>query len=362
MYKRRDKWISDFYWEGKRYTKSWGAISKTVATEKDRKFRIEVMEGKHALRARRIAFEKFAEKYLEHAALHKKPNSVRRNRFSIAMLMPHFEGKRLDSIHPFQVEQYKKTRRAGGVEPATVNRDVATLRNMFNKAVDWGYLSANPLCSVKLLTEDNEIMWPLTPEEEARLLEKCNSSAQEKKYLADLVLFALHSGMREMEIFNLRRSEIDLEKRYIQVLDTKNHEPRKVPINETLKSVIGRQALDERCEYLFSNAEGEKLTVLTNAFWHAVKEAGLTRVEERDGKMRKVRFRFHDLRHSFGTRLGMAGVDLKTIMEIMGHKTPRMAMRYQHPAPSHKLQAVRNLDQVPSKVTTAKVVSGNFGA
>ena len=55
-------------------------------------------------------------------------------------------------------------------------------------------------------------------------------------------------------------------------------------------------------------------------------------------------FRFHDLRHTFGSRLGMAGTDLKTIMEIMGHKTHVMAMWYQHPSPDHKLKAVRNLD------------------
>ena len=59
-----------------------------------------------------------------------------------------------------------------------------------------------------------------------------------------------------------------------------------------------------------------------------------------------MRFRFHDLRHTFGSRLGMNGTDLKTIMEIMGHKTPRMAMRYQHPSPEHKLTAARSLDRI----------------
>jgi len=68
--------------------------------------------------------------------------------------------------------------------------------------------------------------------------------------------------------------------------------------------------------------------------------------------MRKVRFRFHDLRHTFGTRLGMKGVDLKTVMDIMGHKTYKVAMRYQHPAPEHKLDAVKFLDEVPSIFTT----------
>ena len=63
-----------------------------------------------------------------------------------------------------------------------------------------------------------------------------------------------------------------------------------------------------------------------------MKKAGLERwATDKDGKKKKVRFRFHDLRHTFGSRLGMAGVDLKTIMEIMGHKSAKVAMRYQHP-------------------------------
>jgi len=67
MYLRKGKWYSDFWHAGKRHTKSWGAISKTVATEKDRKFRTQVLEGKYILKAKRITFEKFSEKYLEYA-------------------------------------------------------------------------------------------------------------------------------------------------------------------------------------------------------------------------------------------------------------------------------------------------------
>lgn len=67
-------------------------------------------------------------------------------------------------------------------------------------------------------------------------------------------------------------------------------------------------------------------------------------IEDEDGKPMIERFRFHDLRHTFGSRLGMAGADLKTIMEIMGHKTPKMSMRYQHPTPTHKLKAVEKVD------------------
>ena len=91
------------------------------------------------------------------------------------------------------------------------------------------------------------------------------------------------------------------------------------------------------------------------AFWFAVKKAGLVRIDAKTGE--EVRFRYHDCRHTFGSRLGMAGKDLKTIMEIMGHKSTKVAMRYQHPAPEHKLETVRILDKkFPSQIPTGQII------
>lgn len=167
------------------------------------------------------------------------------------------------------VEQYKKKRRDNAATPGTVNRDIATLRNMLKKAVEWGYLSVNPMNKVKQFKEDNERMWVLAPEEEAKLSEECGKSPQRarKRYLKDLVLFALNSGMRQSEIFNLKKAEINLKQRFVLVTDTKNHENRTVPVNDTLKAVIQRRFDASDSEYLFCNAKGEMLTVLTNAFW-----------------------------------------------------------------------------------------------
>ena len=349
MYQRNGNWVTEFYHDGIRYKKSLGkGISKTVAKEREAKYRQEVREGKHRVKARRIKFEKFKQKYLDNARVNKKPSSAKRNEVSIGQLMPYFKGKLIGSIHPFQVEQYKKARREGGTSPATVNRDVACLRNMLNMAVEWNYLQVNPIAKVKLLTEDNEVMWVLSPEEEARLLDECEKRPQRKsaKYLRDLVEFALYSGMRQGEIFGLMRVHVHLEENYVLATDTKTHQDRPIPINETMREILVRR-MENQKEYIFTNSAGGKLTVLTNAFWRAVKEAGLIRWDA--GK--KVRFRFHDLRHSFGSRLGMNGTDLKSIMEIMGHKTAKVAMRYQHPSPSHKLEAVKNLDEIRKKIT-----------
>jgi len=100
------------------------------------------------------------------------------------------------------------------------------------------------------------------------------------------------------------------------------------------------------------NNKGKKLAFLTNAFRRAVKDAGLI-IWDGD---KKVRFRFHDCRHTFGSRLGMKGFDLKTIMEIMGHKTAKVVMRYQHPTPDHKSQAVKSLDEISFKAEDEKIL------
>lgn len=134
--------------------------------------------------------------------------------------------------------------------------------------------------------------------------------------------------MRKEELFSLRKIHVNIDRSFLQVIDSKTHEGRFVPLNETLKEIL-RRRLELPGEYVFSNARGGKLAVLTNAFWNAAERAGLIRWQ--GGK--RVRFRFHDLRHSFGSRLGMQGVDLKSIMEIMGHKSAKVAMRYQHPSP-----------------------------
>ena len=89
MYLRNGNWVTEFYHEGVRYKKSMGqGISKTVAKEREAKFKTEVREGKHHQKSRKIKFKTFAEKYLEHARWNKKPSSAKRNQVSINMLMP----------------------------------------------------------------------------------------------------------------------------------------------------------------------------------------------------------------------------------------------------------------------------------
>jgi integrase len=366
MYKRNKTWISDFFIDGRRYVRVWKGLNKTQAKQEETDLKVSIQRGEHIEKpkdgkpgkpSRNIHFEVFAEDfYLRMCRTTKMPKTAKRAETSIKQLNEHFKGIPLKNIHPLMVEEFKKARRDEGVSPATINKDLDTLKSLFKYAVSWGYLRSDPISSrVKRFRADNTKEWILSDEEEERLLKCCEERGQRKKYLRDLTVFALYSGMRQGEIFNLKKFEVNLKDRYILVSKTKTHHSRKVPINDTLYSVLKRRIKeDPRTEYVFSNEDGHKLRWLTSAFWEAIKSAGLTRKETQEGKTKEVRFRFHDLRHTFGSRLGMNGVELKSIMEIMGHRTERMAMRYQHPTPVHKLDAVKTLDRrvksAPQKV------------
>lgn len=358
LYLRGDRWYSDFWHEGVRYRKSHGKVSESAAKKKDATLQSDVYNGRYYEKKRRILFKAFKKKYIKRRSLHLKSSTVKRYEGSIKMLEKHFNNILMGKITPATVETYKRRRRSWfkddhdgrDISPGTLNRDIRTLTNMMKKAVEWGYLQRNPLAGMEMLKEDNEgCIWALTQEQEQSLLEACDNRPQRrnKKYLKDLVLFAINTGMRQEEIFKLKWSNVFIKNSYIRVTDTKTHEDRNVPINLTVRDILKRRK-SQGTEYVFTNSKGKRLTVLTNAFWTAVKKAGLEWVEkDKKGKViDKGRFRFHDCRHTFGSRLGMNGTDLKTIMEIMGHRTTKVAMRYQHPSPDHKLAAVKSLDIV----------------
>ena len=137
MFSRKGKlgvsWYSDFYYKGKRYKKAWGRVPKTVAKEKEIKFKNQIASGEFEKRKKNTPFEKFIEQYLEYSKVHKRPKSYLRDITSTGALKTFFKGKILSDIHPFLIEKYKKMR-LERVKPANVNRELACLKNMFSKA------------------------------------------------------------------------------------------------------------------------------------------------------------------------------------------------------------------------------------
>jgi integrase len=242
-----------------------------------------------------------------------------------------FEGY-LSKLTTAQIEKYKITR-GESVAPATVNRELALLKHMLTKAVEWGYLKDNPAKSVKLLKELPGRLRYLEAEEIERFLDSCNDDPQ-VPYLGPIVTMALHTGMRLDEILGLRWDDIDLKHRLITITKTKNNERKTIPINDVLYEELSRLPRHVTSPYLFCHPGGTRILRIDRSFRSALKRAGVDK------------FRFHDLRHTFASHLAMRGVPLEIIGTLLGHKDPKMTKRYAHLSPTSLKAAVATLQDL----------------
>ena len=338
VYLRGRSWYIDFHYEGKRITERVGRVSRSVAEEKLDIRRSEVIRGEWKPKVVKILFEKFKEDYLKYSKGNKKPNSSLRDECSLKHLSKFFGAKMLSDITPFLVEKYKLTRKEKEAEPGTINRELGCLRHMFNMAAKWKKVQSNPVKEVKFLKEPKGKDRILSHEEETRLLETVRLTTK-SQHLEPIIVTALNTGMRKGEILGLKWSNVDFKAGVIIVEGTKNGEIRKIPMNKKLTETLESAKKVSKGEYVFSENE-EPYGDVKTGWWTALEKA------EIEG------FRFHDLRHTFGSRLGMKGYDIKTIAELMGHKDIKMTMRYSHPTPEHKKRAVESLDSVTTIFTT----------
>ncbi len=220
--------------------------------------------------------------------------------------------------------------------PATVNRMLAILKHMLRKATDWDMVEEDILKrtrKVRLLKEPPGRLRYLSKDECQALIGACIS------HLKPIMITALNTGMRKGEILGLRWEQVDLKHGFILLDVTKNGERREIPINSTLRATLEAIPHGLESEYVFVNRNGNPFKDVKRSFHTACRRAGISD------------FRFYDLRHTFASHLVMGGVDITTVKELLGHKTLTMTLRYAHLAPSHKVNAVRVLEEELGTVT-----------
>jgi len=333
IYKKGNNWYVDYYLKGRRKRKKVGP-SKKLAEQVLKDIQVKNAKGEYlgVFEERKISFADFAQRYLVYSKTNKAFFSYKRDLVSFNNLLPIFGDKYLFEIIPQVVEEYKTNRLQEGVTPATVNRELSLLRHFFNKAIEWGYLTKNPMQEVKLLKEPPGRTRYLRTEEIETLLGIIDSFPNDiKSYLKPIVLIALNTGLRKREILQLRWKDIYFEKRKITVSVTKTNETRIVPMNETIYQELKKMPQDQESEYLFCNRKGEPFGNIRKSFDRALK---LAKIND---------FRFHDLRHTFASHLVMNGCDIRTVQQLMGHKDIKMTMRYSHLSRSHLQDAVEKL-------------------
>jgi len=331
IYKRGNNWYIDFTFHGQRIREMVGP-SRKLAEAVIAKRKAEIAENRF-LDVRKeppsIKFYDFAREYLQWARANKKPSSHTRDLSMMRQLSKEFETRNLQEITTWQIEKYK-ARRKEEVKVATVNREVALLKHMYTKAIEWGKVKESPAKKVKLLKGEVNRVRFLMPEEIQVLLSNCCD------HLRPIVTVALNTGMRKGELLGLRWDQVNLDQGIISILDTKNHERRDLLMNETVKATLRALKEKKAGDYVFCDGNGRNFASLRHSFETALRKSA---IED---------FRFHDLRHTFASNLVMEGVDLVTVQQLMGHKTLEMTLRYSHLAPNHKMRAVNILDRLLS--------------
>ena len=270
--------------------------------------------------------------------------------------------KKLADISAWDIQKWRTEKDKQGLAASTVNRRVTTLKAVLNKAVEWDVIPANPLNKIKPLKIDKKSRVRFLSKDEEKALRQALDDREADirrgrmsgnawrevrgyktlpsidsvftDYLKPMVLLTLNTGLRRGEVFNLKWSDVDFSHKQLTVEGTtaKSGQTRHIPLNKEALALLVNWKLQSKSLFVFpSPVTGGKLDNIKSA-WEALRaRAGIPG------------FWFHDLRHTFASKLVMAGQDLYVIKELLGHSTIQMTERYAHLSPDHKASAVEFL-------------------
>ena len=302
------------------------AGSKSFAKDLLASRKAAVLEGRKlpTLRKKGVTFGQIANDALGYSRTHKLSASDDEQRMEL--LLEWFGNAPADSLKPLDIQRKliaaKETR---NWTEATFNRYRSLISLAYRIAVENGGVQSNPIRLVRRLRENNSRTRFLSVVEETRLREVIEPTHPERWAQ---VLFAIHTGLRAGEQAGLKWADVltHTDPPQVQILLSKNGEKRHVPLNAE-----AQKALDTAKAHA---VDGQRVFLpQPYRVWFeiALKAAG---IEE---------FTWHDLRHTFASRLVMSGVDIRTVAQLMGHKTLQMSMRYAHLAPKHLAEAVAKI-------------------
>jgi len=312
-----------------------------------------------------LTFTKFLEEEYK-SWIHMHAKSASKIYHCLTKNFKEFLNYKLIALTPYELEKWRTRRLEGGVKPATVNRDITSLKAMLARAVEWGFLPHHPLEKFKKLKEDKspKIRF-LSDEEEANLraaldereenirkerlsgnewrayrniaLMPCLYSKNFADYLKPMVLISMNTGLRRGSLVSLKWSDINF-KNKVFTTDGENNKSGStyhVPLNkeayevfQKLKEDAGDINLDN---YIFTY-KGQKLNSIKTSWLRLLKKAYISN------------FRWHDLRHHFASKLVIKGAPLNTVRDLLGHSNITMTLRYAHLCPSERERVVSLLD------------------
>ena len=269
--------------------------------------------------------------------------------------------KPMTSLHQLAIEGMRQKWRKSGKLPRTINRDLQRIQSVLSRAVEWGVLDRHPLKGLKPMKFDKtgRVRF-LSAEEEAALRTALDTREEQLRaervrfnewrkarhqdplpdrdgdlvdHLKPMVLLALNTGMRRGELFSLKWSDVDLAAGVVTVraASAKSGQTRRIPLNSEAASVLTAWCKLATEDLVFPGRDGARLTNVSKSWGGVVKLAKL------------VGFNFHDLRHSFASKLVQGGTDLNTVRTLLGHSEISTTLIYAHLAPDNLRAAVESV-------------------
>jgi site-specific recombinase XerD len=322
-------WIC--YWDaqGRKRREKVGTKGNAILLYRKRK--TEALQGKklpEKLRRPTVTFAEIAKDALAYSKAHKRTyqDDVQR----MERVLGWFRDRSADSITPQDIERhFEEYVDDEGWAPSTVNHHRSLLSLTYRLAIRNGKASSNPARATRHRREDNSRVRYLTPEEESKL--RVELAARWPGHVPELD-FALHTGLRLSEMYGLDWQDVDLPRSLVLIRRGKNGDSRYARLNSVaLKALTELRKRGDGTGRVIRNLEGESLAGPRYWFEKAIQKAGI------------ADFHWHDLRHTFASRLTMAGVGLRAVQDALGHKSIAMTVRYSHLAPDFLLNVVEKL-------------------
>jgi integrase len=346
LYKRKDSpiWWMTFTFNHRQYHKSTGTADKRLAEVILSKVKTQIIEGKwfEVNEAKMHTFDEMVERFLnEYCKVNRTDSTYKRYSDASKLLMPYLSGLTIDKITP-QIVTHAKNDLLQKYKKAIVFLAIRMLSKMFSLAIkEWEWCKDNPISKITLGKPNNEIDRWLTQEEEQRLLSVM------PEWMREITLFAINTGMRQNEILSLKVHNVNMFNKTVTVAkeNSKTKETRIIPLNEIAFDILKKRLTNPSVTGYVFHRNGKKISQfsLSTLFKIATKKAGITD------------FRFHDLRHSFATRLIQSSVDLYKVSKLLGHRDISTTQRYAHHYPESLRNSVNVLNTFYGQKTDLKI-------
>jgi integrase len=324
LFKRGDVWWSYFYRDGVRHQQSTGASSRRQAETIESKLKEEVNNRRFQIVKTDpdMKFGELAARFMANGAV--RPHHL----YHLKFLLTFYSETPVLRLTKSAAEEFRRARRKRNpaIKDATINRDLSVLRHILYWAVDEQLLASNPLARLKMVRERRTPRQVLDIAEEELLLDGA------KDHLRGMIVAALDTGMRRGEITSQRWEDVDFSRKLLSVTRSKTPEgeSREIPLTGRLYRLL----LDHRQPTgIIFGYNGQQVRIIKRAWRTALRNARIRHV------------RFHDLRHTFNTRLMEAGVLQEVRMALMGHSSgSKVHAIYTHIELPVKREAIRRLE------------------